>query len=283
VSDLLDFELEKAREASARPGGGTGAWLAVAVAMVAAGIGAYYLFGRRAADPASDSASRALSSTPSTSAPLGGVATRIAVPPLGDTDALVRELVTQLSSHPTVAAWLATDGLIRNFAAAVSNLADGRTPARQLTRLAPSGRFEVQERGGQAFIEPRSYLRYNAVADAVASLDAAGCASLYATLKPRIEEAYSELGTDSRLDSAMEWTIVTLLRTPVLEGPVALEPEGIGYAFADSRLEDLTPAQKQLLRMGPRNVRMIQSKLREIGVALGIPPDRLPEARGVTR
>jgi hypothetical protein len=39
---------------------------------------------------------------------------------------------------------------------------------------------------------------------------------------------------------------------------------GIGYAYADPRLEGLSPPQKQLLRMGPENVKAIQAKLREI-------------------
>jgi hypothetical protein len=58
---------------------------------------------------------------------------------------------------------------------------------------------------------------------------------------------------------------------------VRLQPHGgVGYAFADPRDEGLTPAQKQLLRMGPGNARIVQAKLREIALALGIPPQRLP-------
>src|SRR5215210_7663155 len=38
----------------------------------------------------------------------------IPLPPLNDTDALVRQLVGRLSSHPRIAAWLTTDQLIRN-------------------------------------------------------------------------------------------------------------------------------------------------------------------------
>jgi len=56
----------------------------------------------------------------------------------------------------------------------------------------------------------------------------------------------------------------------------AEEEPTIGYAYADQRLESLTPAQKQLLRTGPRNVRIIQTSLRQIALALGIPPERLP-------
>jgi len=38
----------------------------------------------------------------------------------------------------------------------------------------------------------------------------------------------------------------------------------------------LTAAQKQLLRMGPENARIVQAKLCEIALALGVPPQRLP-------
>jgi hypothetical protein len=57
---------------------------------------------------------------------------------------------------------------------------------------------------------------------------------------------------------------------------VWLKSKGIGYAFADEGLERLTGAQKHLLRMGPRNVRIIKEKLRGIALALGIPPGELP-------
>ena len=52
------------------------------------------------------------------------------------------------------------------------------------------------------------------------------------------------------------------------------EPEllaGIrSYHFADPALEELSPAQKTLLRMGPGNARLVQAKLRELAPALGL-------------
>jgi hypothetical protein len=127
------------------------------------------------------------------------------------------------------------------------------------------------------YADPRSYDRYTAIADAVESIDAAGAAKLYATLKPRIEEAHRDLGsTDPSFDRTLERALVALLNTPVLENQLPLRPKGIGYAYADERLEGLTGAQKQLLRMGPRNVRVIRTKLRDIALALGIPASRLP-------
>ncbi|MBI3288293.1 MAG: DUF3014 domain-containing protein [Elusimicrobia bacterium] len=41
----------------------------------------------------------------------------------------------------------------------------------------------------------------------------------------------------------------------------------------------MSPAQKQLLRMGPANAASIQSKLREMALALGISEARLSAKR----
>ena len=113
---------------------------------------------------------------PRAAQPLGGDAMPITLPPLDDSDGMVRELVKQLSSHPRVAAWLATDDLIRNFTVVVVNVAEGSTPAAQLQALRPSSRFRIVGRNGNQQIDPRSYERFDALADAAASLDPAGSA-----------------------------------------------------------------------------------------------------------
>src|SRR5262245_28158039 len=64
---------------------------------------------------------------------------QIDLPALADTDPIVRDLVGRLSSHPKVAAWLATDQLLRNFTVVLINIADGRSPAQQLRALRPVG------------------------------------------------------------------------------------------------------------------------------------------------
>ena len=100
----------------------------------------------------------------------------------------------------------------------------------------------------------------------VSALDATGTARLYLTLKPRILEAYGELGyPGGDFDRVLERAIGELLDVPVIEGDIALRQKVISYAYVDQKLESLSPAQKHLLRMGPRNVQAVQAKLREIG------------------
>ena len=254
-------------------------WIVVAAFVVAAAIATYIaVINRRPAAPQAPT-SRNATGSGQTDRPLGGEAAAINLPPLDQTDQLVRDLVNQLSSHPSVVAWLMSDRLIRNFAVVVSNTAEGPTPAVHLRPLRPTGSFKVTERGGRLVIDSRSYDRYNAVAAAAASIDPAGASKVYATLKPRIEDAYRDLGTGTTFDRALEQAIVALLKTPVVADPIIVRPEGgVGYAFVDPALENLTPAQKHLLRTGSANVRTIQAWLRSVALALGIPAERLPKA-----
>jgi hypothetical protein len=50
----------------------------------------------------------------------------------------------------------------------------------------------------------------------------------------------------------------------------------LSFAYADPRLESLSPVQKQFLRMGPRNVQAVQAKLREIATRLSLHPEGAP-------
>lgn len=284
--DALDYELRKDPAASLwepPPRTPFGVWIAAAVLIVAAAIAAYFAFGR----PRSSSTARGSDAAPTSAAadrPLGGEVAPIVVPPLDQTDPLVRELVKQITSHPLAAAWLATNGLIRNFAVALSNAADGRTPSAHLRVLRPTAPFQVTNRGGRLVIDPRSFQRYDGLAAAAASIEPQGAARLYATLKPRIEEAYRELGSPEPLDHALQSVIVELLQVPIVAEPIPVVLKGgTGYAYADPSLESLTSLQKQLLRTGPANVRTIQSSLRAIAGALGIPPDRLSTANAASR
>jgi hypothetical protein len=282
MNDLSDYELHKtpveSSPATHSPPRPAGLWVVVAMLIAAAGVAAYLALAWRPHSAPTQVASSEPSTTATAPPPSpGGTREPIPIPPLDASDTLVRTLVQTLSDSPAVLAWLPTNGLIRNFTVVVANIADGATPAKHLKVLRPPLPFRVVEREGNFFVDPRSDDRYAVIAKAVASVEPAAAAGLYATLKPRIEEAHRDLGSpDQSFDRTLERAIVALLATPAVDGPVRLKPKGIGYAYADERLESLTAAQKQLLRMGPANVRIIKTTLREIALALGIPPTQLP-------
>jgi hypothetical protein len=284
MNDLDDLQLRQSPEndpSMSRRRRTAGFWIPAILLVLGVIAVAYVLLVRRdrGMEPAPATAAGAKNQG-DTQGPLGGKPDDIVVPPLDESDALVRQLVAALSSHPRVAAWLTTDNLIRNFTAVVHDVSAGMTPARRLSVLAPERSFRPVDRDGDLRIDAESYTRYNSLADAVASVDAAGAARLYATLKPRIEEAYTEQGFPNQpFDQTIERAIVHLLQTPIVSDTPVVEPRGADvFAYADPRLESLSSAQKHLLRMGPRNVRVVHEKLREIAIALGIDAARLPPA-----
>lgn len=276
MTDLGEVKIQRAGEPppdSGEPPRRLPIILAVVGVLVLAGAGYLYL---RKRPPATESARRQTEQVarPGTSSRVPAEpGENIVLPPLDESDALVRELVARLSSHPRVAAWLTTDQLVRNFAVVVLNIAEGRTPSPHLRKIAPGGKFHVIEEGTTLRIDPRSFQRYDPHANAIAGIDARGAARLYATLKPRIDDAYRELGAPhGDFDRTLERAIAQLLKPAALPETVAVQRAPAGFAFADPSLESLSPAQKQLLRMGPNNMRIVQSKLREVAQYVGLAP-----------
>ena len=177
-----------------------------------------------------------------------------------------------------------TRELVRKFVAAVDNIANGLSPRAQVDFFTPRGPFKVSRRDGAYVPDPSSFYRYDPVADAFISLDVRASARLYISLKPLFQEAYRELGyPDEDFHATLTRAVAELLATPVVEGRVLLEKKVASYALVDPELEGMSPAQKHLFRMGPENVQVIQTKLRALAIACGIPEYRLPKARIVLR
>jgi hypothetical protein len=277
--DYDDLEIERSQDemdpTHSPGGGGPGPLLAAGgvVLLVAAGIGAFLVLRREpkpSATPAAPSLVAEPSAGPSASAtpPLH----ESALPALDQSDAYARELLRGLSADPQVASWLSVDGLVRRFVAVVVNIVQRENPAPHIGVLVPRERLHAVRRGGRFVIDPESYSRFDAVAGIVAAVDAHEAARVYRRLRPLCDAAARELGQPAgEMDLLLGRALATLLAAPVVEGDVAVASEGPFYRFADNKLETLPPSQKQLIRMGPRNERLVQDKLKELSTALALP------------
>lgn len=187
------------------------------------------------------------------------------VPELADSDVMVRRFAAGLSARPEFASWLVSKGLIRRFVAATQDVAGGYSPREEFDFLKPAGAFLVQNRERRMVIAPSSCRRYDTVAEVFASLDSNGLLLLYGKLEPLIEEAYRELPwTRGEFADVLLEAMDHLLATPVPDTLPAVERGTLHWVYADNTLEQLSDAQRHLLRMGPRNAKVIQAKLREL-------------------
>ena len=207
------------------------------------------------------------------------------IPPveLDKSDELVRQLAAELSAHPRLGVWLGSEQLIRRFVAAVDNIANGLSPRPHISFFMPDAEYMTIKRGDLLVADPDGYNRYNPVVDVFVSLDSKKCVSLFRGFKSLLQEAYRDLGyPDEDFEGTLLKAILELLRAPVVDGTIVVEKTVISYKMLDPKLENLSEAQKHLLRMGPENVEAIQKKLREMALALGAPETRLPQARYYT-
>jgi hypothetical protein len=261
-----DFELRTSggAEPPADEGRRPSVWVALAILAALIGGVAYFIYGRQPLPPEQAAESRpAVSQAPPAPAePL---------PALDGSDAFIRQLVGSFSSHPQLVSWLATPDLIRTFVAIVDKIAIGASPAKNAAFAKPKGPFEVDGSGATVQMSQASYDRYNTIASVIDSVNIDGAAKAYARIKPLCEQAYRDLGyPDGDFDKKMSLAMARLLDTPVPDGPVQLSATSVSYQFADPDLESLSSPQKQLLRMGPRNMRIVQAKLREFVKAAGL-------------
>ena len=236
-------------------------YIGVAVGALCIGaLGAWWW--TRPSEPARAATPAAVNGTDVAIAP--GAATARPLPPIGQMDTFLRAMIGALSSHPHMARWLATDDLIRQMADSIDKVSRGQAP--RVAVLRPTNDFAVIGTGSQMQIDPASYARYDALAAAVSSLHPAAAADAYRTIRPRLDEAYRGLGrSENSVDEAVTIALDMLLATPDVRDPIRIvHGKGATYAFADPKLEALTPAQKQLVRMGPQNSAAIRARLREI-------------------
>lgn len=191
---------------------------------------------------------------------------------------MVRRALAGLSAHPRFAAYLVNDRLLTRIVMAVDAIAGGYSPRDQVDFLRPQRPYLVREVDGRLVAAAGSHHRYDLAAEVFDSIAVDGMVDLYAGLRPRLEAIYEEIGWASEdFDTRLCEAVDHLLEAEPSLGTYELEQRATVYAYADDSVEQLSDAQKQLLRMGPDNARVVVNKLRELRTAMGW-PERVPDS-----
>jgi hypothetical protein len=265
---------------------GKAKWIAlVVVGIIVIGLGGYYLFSGKPAKEPLPMTEPPKSETPAPKPSLEPAKEPLPAvrPSLADSDDWVRKKGQELSAEPGWAQWLANKNLIRRLTAAVVNISEGKSPRKHLSFLGSQKPFSALKKEGGLYLDPQTYDRYNLVTEIISRMEAVKAVGVFKELSPLFQDAYRELGyPQGEFQAVLIHAIKELLLTPVVEGDIRVKEAVLSYWAVDDNLEDLSEAQKHLLRMGPQNTRKIQKKLREMALLLGASENQLPKGKVVT-
>ncbi|MCK5665179.1 MAG: DUF3014 domain-containing protein [Thiotrichaceae bacterium] len=190
------------------------------------------------------------------------------LPPLNESDELFRENLVVMSSGLGV--WLQGENLITSYMTIINDFSQGLRIYKHMRFLSLNKPFAVKQDQQGLYIDPAGYNRYNQLVAAVNAISVQEALSLYKRYRPLFQQVFEQFGypDDHHVDDIMKKAVANIVAAPVIEARIGLIRPTVRYKFADKNIESLDPVQKQMIRMGPENTRVVQEKLRAFVVAL---------------
>lgn len=197
------------------------------------------------------------------------------LPNLDASDQFIRDRLVLLSEKRDLVVWLTTDDILRRSASYLDGLARGVILSNIFPLSSPEGGFSTHRDEQTIWLNAGNYERYDNTVSVISSLDMDLAAQIFHLTRPLLEGAFSELGYRPRqMDGIILTALDQIMNTPVIFEPIQLSRDSVNFKFFDSKLESLTPLQKQLVRAGPENTRRLQKQAKLLRTALMTPSGR---------
>jgi len=187
------------------------------------------------------------------------------LPSLNDSDSFVLPRLAALETGESLMRVLASGDLIRKFVVFIDNVASGNLPQLEYPVQRMTEEMAVSSLDSNLYVmEPSSYARFNGIIDTLVAVDVDRSLSLFWMMGPLFQAAFAELGYgDRRFDSVLIAAIDNVLNARAVEGPFQLVKPSVMYLYAEQEIEDMSPVEKQLIRLGPDNTRKLKAKLND--------------------
>jgi hypothetical protein len=200
------------------------------------------------------------------------------LPPLDQSDPVIRDSLTGLLGKPAVVKFLVPHEIVRDIVVTVDNLPRKKVAA-ELRPLQPTaGDTVVDTQAGSTTLSQQNYARYAPLMQVVSAVDPKALAAVYFRLYPLFQQAYENLGYPGKyFNDRLVLAIDSVLATPDVPGPIALVRPKVFYQFSDPKLEALPAGQKLLIRMGPDNANVIKAKLQQFRAAITAQPPQMSQ------
>lgn len=197
------------------------------------------------------------------------VAPEKVLPQLDESDDWIRAKLPEITWRNELLKLIIDDDMIRRFVVFTDNFAKGTLAYEHSFLVQPTGKFSAKE-SDQAdktiLVWDESVTkRFTLYVDLLRTVDSDLLVEWYVELKPLIDQAYSELGyPDTEFAEVLHEAITRVLDMEIPKEPLELVRPSVMYKYKDQDIEQLSDADKLLLRIGKDNLLVIKSVLLEI-------------------
>lgn len=210
---------------------------------------------------------------PIETAPAALATTAETLPPLAESDSVLRSALSGLIGEQALVQFVQMTGIAARVVATVDNLPRGKVATKILPVRGPGGAFIIDGAEDERVIGADNAARYAAHLHLLESVDAKAAAALYVRFYPLLQQAYRDLGyPQGHFNDRLVAVIDHLLATPRVEGPIRVVQPKVLYEFADADLEARSAGQKLLLRIGPANAERVKTGLRKFRAEITVAP-----------
>ena len=192
-----------------------------------------------------------------------------APPTLSEANGQLSSGLWTFSPNPLIATFVSAPNLIERLVAIIDNLRQGFVPYKLLPVGRPEASFSFVDDGLGVTINPKSFDRYDGLAQLISDFDTDALVSAYTAFEVAANEAWDTLGYETpKLEPAVLAALEAIMLAPETDLDARLYKEEANWIYEDPALEALSPLEKQLMRMGPTNAERVKEKAREIRGAL---------------
>ena len=188
------------------------------------------------------------------------------LPRLEESDDAVRDAVGDIPLGTAGQQYLMPGNIIERSASLIYLMAQGDVPYKLLPVSRPKATFPIRDDGTQVVTDPAGFERYDALTQWLQSLDLESLLSSLEWFIPLFIEAWSYYGEDpAAFDMAVVIALDLVIATPEIDlSEARLTRKEAVWIFEDPAIEGLAPIQKQVLRMGPENAKILKAKAAEM-------------------
>ena len=184
------------------------------------------------------------------------------LPRLEESDDAVRDALGDIPLGTAGQQYLMPGNIIERSASLIYLMAQGDVPYKLLPVSRPKAAFPISNDGTQVVTDPAGFERYDALTQWLESLELEPLLSSLEWFIPLFREAWSYYGEDrAAFDMAVVMALDLVIATPEVDLSEArlIRKEAV-WIFEDPAIEGLARIQKQVLRMGPENGKILKAK-----------------------